>query len=62
MKKTGGVGERRMGAERLRRREGSALNSNSIFNLFPQEVASLFVFYAILSLLTSKYLTNLLNN
>ena len=35
MKKTGGVGERRMGAERLRRREGSALNSNSISILFP---------------------------
>ena len=33
MKKTGGVGEKRMGAEHLRRREGSALNSNSILNL-----------------------------
>ena len=30
MKKTGGVGGRRMGAERLRRREGSTLNSNPI--------------------------------
>ena len=30
MKKTGGVGERWMGAEHLRRREGSALNSNPI--------------------------------